>query len=167
MGKRHKRILFFTLFIVALLLLVVVMFHTRKDEFRDTASRGGRFGFRSDLDVAPLPSLPPQKSAPMRQTGVTGTPATAEIEPLPVQPTIAQPATSAGPNPLSLRKFSPAKWLPESIAVVDMDKLLLAHPPASDSPEARADAINDIQRQQRFAPPHTIVRSFSTCRERA
>jgi hypothetical protein len=148
-GKFRKQHLLVALFIIGLLFLVVLMFHMRTDTSSGNASKGGNFGFQPDLKLAPLPSLPPQRAAPMPQASPTGTPAPPDLQAVAAGATIARPRASAGPNLLSLRKFS-AATLKELVGVVDTDKLLLVHPPASDSPEARAKAISDIQQATAF-----------------
>jgi hypothetical protein len=102
MGKSRNRVLFLIVLIV-LSLLAVLMFHTRKDELRGSASRGGNFGFQSHLDVAALPSLPPQEPL-MPQTAPTNTPPEEELQSTATEPSLAQPVASPGANLLSIRK---------------------------------------------------------------
>src|SRR5207248_11227218 len=62
------------------------------------------------------------------------------------QPIAAQPTLSAKPTCLYLVRIPLFKAPPEAIGVVDTDQVFAAHPPTSDSPEARANAISEIQR---------------------
>ena len=74
------------------------------------------------------------------------------------QTIVAASTASAGPNLLYLRKLRLPTPQFEAIGVVDMDRLLAVRLPASDSPEARADVIRDIQRATAFcAAAHDCV----------
>ncbi len=50
------------------------------------------------------------------------------------------------PNSLAIRTFCPAPVNFNTLAVVDVDRLFAAFPPGSDSTEARAKVLADIQR---------------------
>lgn len=110
-----------------------------------TVETAGNLGMAEDaINWGKLPSLPPQKP-PMSPTSspVVVTEATPETQSLVAQ---ATPALTARPTVLYLHKVPFFRGPPEAIGFVDTDRLLAAHPPASDSSEARASAINDIQR---------------------
>jgi len=92
----------------------------------------------------PLPSLPLQKPLVLPSPSIAATaevPATSATQPIAAQPTL-----SAKPTCLYLVRIPLFQAPPDAIGVVDTDQVFAAHPPTSDSPEARANAISEIQR---------------------
>jgi hypothetical protein len=91
-----------------------------------------------------LPSLPPQKPLVLPSPSIAATTETAATSA--TQPIAAQPTLSAKPTCLYLVRIPLFKAPAEAIGVVDTDQVFAAHPLTSDSPEARANAISEIQR---------------------
>ncbi len=141
--KNRERILFLILFATVVLCFVWVrfIFHKRTDEPGGTVLTGENFDLQvGRLNWEPLPSLPPQRPWPS-QLVAGNTPVTSPAQSIAVQST-----PTAAQNLLYLRRFPLTGAQSEAIGVVDVGRLLAVHPPASDSQEARANAISDIQR---------------------
>jgi hypothetical protein len=99
------------------------------------------YGLRSDkMDWDLLPSLPPQKPY-LPEPIAESSPAVQTALPSPV---IGESLPSGVPNLLSVRQFP---VLEIQIGVVDVDRLLIVHPPISSSPEGRTNAISEILRE--------------------
>lgn len=144
MPTNRKRISFPTLILTGVwcILCLTYIFHKRPDDPVSTVLAVENNGVVSEWGA--LPSLLPQK--PLVLPSPSNAP-TAETPASSVtQTTVAQPTLSARPTCLYLVRVPVFKAPPEAIGLVDADRLLEAHPPTSDSQEARADAIGDIQR---------------------
>jgi hypothetical protein len=123
-------------------LCLTYIFHKRPDDPLSTVLAVENNGVVSEWGA--LPSLPSQKPLVLPSPSIA---AAAERAATSVtQATVAQPILSAKPTCLYLVRVPVFKAPPEAIGIVDTDRLLAVHPPTSDSPEARANAINDIQR---------------------
>jgi hypothetical protein len=118
------------------------IFHKRPDDPVGTVFPVENTGVVAEWE--PLPSLPPQKPLVLPPPSIAATTETAATSA--TQPIAAQPTLSAKPTCLYLVRIPLFKAPAEAIGVVDTDQVFDAHPLTSDSPEARADAINEIQR---------------------
>jgi hypothetical protein len=147
--KNRKELRVIALTVIGVLFVVCIAFIFRKRPYDpvSTVEVAGKRGIAVDaIGWGKLPSLSPQKplspiSPPSPSTVVAEATATPEARLL-----VPQPTRTVRPTVLYLHKLPFFRGPPEAIGFVDTDRLLAAHPPASDSQEARASAISDIQR---------------------
>ena len=144
MPTNRQKISFLALIFTGILcfLCLAYIFHKRPDDSLSTVLAVENNGVVTKWGA--LPCLPPQKPLVLPSPSIAAAAETAATSV--TQPTVAQPTLSAKPTCLYLVRVPVFKAPPEAIGVVDTDRLLAVLPPTSNSPEARANAISDIQR---------------------
>ena len=105
--------------------------------------------------VEPTPLLHPVRPSP---TDASEAHVTSAQSDMPIIPSPIPRFERDEPNSLAIRTFSPAPIGFKTLAVVDVHRLLIAYPPGSDSKEARAEVLADIQRAIAIcASAHDVV----------
>ena len=143
--KEYRARIFFAMLAVAII-IVAVWVTWKPDTAKPKAANAAE-------DIRWWHALPPFTEPtpfadPVRPAS-TATPETIVSNVHAETPTISSPIARSArdePNSLAIRTFSPAPIDFKTLAVVDVERLLIVYPPGSDSKEARAQVVADIQR---------------------
>ena len=148
MAKQNQpRVLFVVLGTAIILVVVWVTWKpaTLTSEVRAEPAKNVRWWYPLPPFVEPTPRAHPVRPPATVTSEVEASNVPSDID-IPIVPSPIPRSERDEFNSLTVRTFSPAPINFKTLAVVDVDRLLIAYPPGSDSKEERSKVLADIQR---------------------